>query len=121
MTSHVSERDKEQVVIDLHNLRDISVLKPKNMGLLPQELDSLLVSVAHFVCRFLTACSSYARAPFLSLMNAGHACVEMLSNIAARTVCAQNSSQSVLNILSSTGSLLTTALYAALIRICELF
>ncbi len=120
MTLHVSERDKEQVVIDLDNLRAISVLKPKNMGVLPQELDMLLVSASHFVCRLLTACASYARAPLLSLMNAGHSCVAMLSSIAARAGCAPNSSESVVKILSSTGSALTAALYATLTRNFEL-
>ena len=114
MTSHVSDRDQEQVVIDLENLRTISVLKPKNMGELPQELNSLLVSASHFVCRFLTSCSSYARVPPIGLMHTGRACVDILSSIAARAIGARGSSDSVEKVMSSTGRVLTTALYATL-------
>ncbi len=113
MTSHVSEREKEQVVIDLENLKTISVLGPKNMGPLPQELDLLLASASHFMCRFLCSCASYARAPSLGLMNAGHSCVAMLSSIAMR-VGFPNNSDSVDYILRSNSSILTTALYVGL-------
>ncbi len=111
MTSHVNERDQEQVVIDLENLRTISVLKPKNMGALPQELNLLLVSTVHFVCRFLTSCSSYARVPPLGLMQASFVCVDILSSSTARAIGARDSSDSFEKVLSSTGSVLTTALY----------
>lgn len=112
MTSHVSERDKEQVVIDLENLKAISALRHKNMGELPPELNLLLVSASHFVCRFLAACTSYARAPSIEFMRSGHACVVMLNNIAARTAGSKISSESVVISLASTGSVLITSLYA---------
>jgi hypothetical protein len=111
MTSHVNERDQEQVVIDLENLRTISVLKPKNMGTLPQELNLLLVSTSHFVSRFLISCSSYARVPPLGLMQASLVCVDILSSSAARAIGTRDSSDCFEKVLSSAGSVLTTALY----------
>ena len=113
MTSHVSERDKEQVVIDLENLKTISALRHKNMGELPPELNLLLVSASHFVCRLLAACTSYARAPPIEFMRSGHACVVILNSIAARTAGAKISSDTIGKNLASTGSVLITSLYAA--------
>ena len=63
MTEHVSDRDREQVVIDLENLKTISLLRHSNMGPLPPELNQLLVAASHFVCRLLAACT---RARFAS-------------------------------------------------------
>jgi hypothetical protein len=113
MTSHMSEREREQVVIDLENLKTISVLGPKNMGPLPQEIDLLLASASHFISRFLCACASYARAPSLGFMNAGHSCVAMLSSIAMRAGV-PNNSDNVDHVFRSNSSILTTALYVGL-------
>jgi uncharacterized protein YuzB (UPF0349 family) len=113
MTNHVSDRDREQVVIDLENLKTISALRHKNMGLMPPELDTLLVSASHFVCRLMVSCTSYARAPPPAFMRAAHACVAVLNNIAARTAGVQMNSDSVLQNLVATGGMLTTAVYAA--------
>ena len=115
MTSHVSDRDKEQVVIDLDNLHMISSHPQKCMGVLPQELNMLFSSVSHCVARILTACTSYARAPPLQIMFAGHACARILSSIAAGTSDTQNSPNSIENNLVSTGSTLMTAMYAGLL------
>ena len=112
MTQRVSDRDREQVVIDIENLKTISVLRHKNMGTLPPELNLLLVSSSHFICRLLAACTSFARAPPLELMRAGHSCVAMLNNIAAQTAEVQSSAQAVVKNLAATGNVLLTALYA---------
>jgi hypothetical protein len=118
MTSHVSERDKEQVVIDLGNLKTISMLRHKNMGMLPPELNALFVSASHFVCRLLVACTSYARAPSPNFMRAGHACVVVLNNIAARTAGTQMNSEAVRKNLEDAGSMLITSLCAVPIFVC---
>ncbi len=112
MTPHVSDRDKEQVVIDLDNLQSISCHPQKCMGQLPQELNVLFASVSHCVARLVTACTSYARTPPLQIMLAGHACAAILSNMSAGISDAQSSPNSVENHLVSTGSILMTALYA---------
>jgi hypothetical protein len=112
MTSHVSERDKEQVVIDLENLKTISALRHKNMGLLPPELNALLVSASHFVCRLLVSCTSYARAPPPEIMRAGYECAAMLNNVAACTAGSQMSLEYVRKNVLSTGTMLITSLYA---------
>jgi hypothetical protein len=117
MTSYVSDRDREQVVIDVENLKSISRLQHKNMGLLPEEINILVVSIAHFICRFLISCASFARAPPLDFIRAGHACVAILDNAVARSAGVTASSEAFERILTSSGNVLMAVLYVIMINI----